>query len=79
MRWTYGSRPFSRNAQYFLAASTLQSLGTGAFNILFGISLMNSGYSEAFLGYVLSVGLLANGVFSFPAGILQTLGERGMS
>lgn len=70
MRRTYGSRPFSRNAQYFLAASTLQSLGTGAFNILFGISLMNSGRSEAFLGYVLSVGLLANGVFSFPAGIL---------
>lgn len=70
MRWTYGARPFSRNAQYFLAASTLQSLGTGAFNILFGISLMNSGHSEAFLGYVLSVGLLANGVFSFPAGIL---------
>lgn len=46
---------------------------------MFGISLMNSGYSEAFLGYVLSVGLLANGKFSFPAGILaDAWGKRNV-
>ncbi|HVJ50397.1 MFS transporter [Desulfitobacterium sp.] len=73
MRWGYGSRPFSRNARYFLAASFLQSLGTGAFNLLFGIILMNSGQSETFLGYILSLGLLANGVFSLPAGILADI------
>lgn len=79
MKWAYGASTFSRNAHYFLAASFLQSLGTGAFNILFGITLMNSGHSEAFLGYVLSVGLLANGVFSLPAGILaDTWGKKNV-
>lgn len=75
MRWRPKYR-LSRNARFFLVTSAITSLGTGAFNVLYGITLINSGHSESFLGYILSIGLLANGVFSLPAGILADVWGR---
>ncbi len=53
--------------------SFITTLSTGAFNMLFGIVVLQLGRSEAFLGQILAIGLLATGVLSLPVGILADL------
>ena len=66
----------SRNAQRFLLASFFTALGTGAFSVLFGITVIQAGHSEQFLGSILAIGLLGTGIFSLPAGLLADLWGR---
>lgn len=66
----------SQNAKRFLIASFLTSLGTGAFTVLFGITVVQSGHSEQFLGSILAMGLLGTGVISLPAGFMADLWGR---
>lgn len=63
----------SRNAQRFLLASFFSSLGTGAFTVLFGVTVIQAGHSEQFLGSILAIGLLGTGIFSLPAGFMADL------
>ncbi len=66
----------SRNAQRFLLASFFTTLGTGAFSVLFGVTIIQTGHSEQFLGSILAIGLLGTGIFSLPAGLLADLWGR---
>lgn len=66
----------SRNAQRFLGASFFTTLGIGAFSVLFGVMVIQSGHSEQFLGSILAIGLLGTGIFSLPAGLLADLWGR---
>jgi len=61
------------NAKVFLLMSFITTLSTGAFNMLFGIAVLQLGRSESFLGQILAIGLLATGVLSLPVGILADL------
>lgn len=63
----------SPNAKVFLLMSFITTLSTGAFNMLFGIVVLQLGRSESFLGQILAIGLLATGVLSLPVGILADL------
>jgi len=53
--------------------SFITTLSTGAFNMLFGIVVLQLGRGEGFLGQILAMGLLATGVLSLPVGILTDL------
>lgn len=63
----------SPNTKGFLLVSFITTLSTGAFNMLFGIAVLQLGRSESFLGQILAIGLLATGVLSLPVGILTDL------
>ncbi len=63
----------SPNIKVFLLITFITTLSTGAFNMLFGIVVLQLGRSEAFLGQILAIGLLATGVLSIPVGILADL------
>ncbi|HEX2035105.1 MAG TPA: MFS transporter [Chloroflexota bacterium] len=57
----YGDRlrHFSPNARLFLAAAALGGVNAGVSGLLFNLYVLSLGYDEAFLGQVLSLGLLA--------------------
>lgn len=60
----------SPNTKVILLTSFITTLSTGAFNMLFGIVVLQLGRGEGFLGEILAMGLLATGVLSLPVGIL---------
>lgn len=76
MAFSHCFRIDSRNAQRFLLASFFSSLGTGAFTVLFGITVIQAGHSEQFLGSILAIGLLGTGIVSLPAGFMADLWGR---
>ena len=63
----------SPHTKIFLLTSFITTLSTGAFNMLFGIVVLQLGRGESFLGQILAIGLLATGVLSLPVGILTDL------
>ena len=63
----------SPNTKVILLTSFITTLSTGAFNMLFGIVVLQLGRGEGFLGQILAMGLLATGVLSLPVGILADL------
>lgn len=77
MPWKGFWQNYQCNAKVFLLVTFFTSLGVSAFNVLFGIAVLEAGKSEAFLGGVLAVSLLATAGFSLPGGILADMwGKR---
>jgi MFS family permease len=63
-------RMFSRNARLFLSATFLNGFATGIWTVLFNLHLLELGFREDFIGYMLLLGGLAAGLAAFPAGIV---------
>jgi len=63
-------RMFSRNARLFLSATVLNGFATGIWAVLFNLYLLDLGFREDFIGYMLLLGGLAAGLAAFPAGII---------
>ena len=63
-------RMFSRNARLFLSATFLNGFATGIWVVLFNLYLLDLGFREDFIGYMLLLGGLAAGLAAFPAGII---------
>lgn len=61
---------FSRNARLFLSATFLNGFATGIWVVLFNLYLLDLGFREDFIGYMLLLGGLAAGLAAFPAGII---------
>src|SRR5208337_409329 len=58
---------FSTNARMYLAFNFLVSLYVGIANVIFNLYIMKLGYNEQFLGLIVSVTMIATGIFAFPA------------
>jgi MFS family permease len=58
---------FSGNARMYLAFNFLVSLYVGIANVIFNLYIMKLGYNEQFLGLIVSVTMIATGIFAFPA------------
>lgn len=62
---------FSRNARLFILSTSLSSVGTGIFYLVFNIYVVEGlSYSEYFLGALLSASSFAAALFCLPAGII---------
>ncbi|MFB0501130.1 MAG: MFS transporter [Candidatus Bathyarchaeia archaeon] len=61
---------FSRNARLFLSATFLNGFATGIWVVLFNLYLLDLGFREDFIGYMLLLGGLAAGLAAFPVGII---------
>lgn len=58
---------FSMNAKMYLAFNVLTSLYVGIASVVFNLYILKLGYNEQFLGLVISVTMIATGLFAFPA------------
>ncbi len=58
---------FSTNARMFLAFNFLTSLYVGMASVIFNLYIIKLGYNEQFLGLIISVTMIATGLFAFPA------------
>jgi MFS family permease len=58
---------FSTNARMYLAFNFLVSLYVGMANVIFNLYIIKLGYNEQFLGLIVSVTMIATGIFAFPA------------
>lgn len=68
---------FTLNAKLFLIGSTFLSTMGGIWGVIFNLYLMDMGFREDFVGYMLSIGGLAMGLGALPAGILcDRIGRR---
>ncbi len=63
-------RMFSRNARLFLSATVLWGFSRGIWTVLFNLYLLDLGFREDFIGYMLLSSGLVAGLAAFPAGIL---------
>lgn len=71
------SRHFSRNARLFLLNNLLSGVGVGLFGLLYNLYLVRLGYQEDFIGRFASLGTVALGLCSIPAGLLSDrIGRR---
>ena len=61
---------FSRNVRLFLSATVLNGFAMGIWMVLFNLYLLDLGFREDFIGYMLLLGGLAAGLAAFPAGII---------
>jgi MFS family permease len=57
----------SLNARVYLAFTFLLSLYIGISNVIFNLYIVKLGYDEQSLGLLISVSLIATGLFAFPA------------
>lgn len=64
------SRHFSRNAYLFLCNNFLAGMGVGIFGLLYNLYLVQLGHREDFIGQFASLGTVAMGLCSIPAGLL---------
>ncbi len=60
-------RNFSANAKMYLAYNFLTSLYVGMASVIFNLYIIRLGYNEQFLGLIISVTMIATGLFAFPA------------
>lgn len=58
---------FSTNARMYLAFNFLVSLYVGMANVIFNLYIIKLGYNEQFIGLIVSVTMIATGLFAFPA------------
>lgn len=63
-------RGFGRNAWLYLLSNTLQSVTAGAIGVLYTLFLTSLGYSDAFTGLVIFLGVVGGGIGILPAGPL---------
>jgi MFS family permease len=61
---------FSPNARMFLLYVFLISLNLGVYKVIFNLYILRLGYTEDFLGLILSLTSIATGVFSIPAAMI---------
>ncbi len=61
---------FSLNAKLFLVGSALFSISGGIWGVIFNLYLIDAGFRQDFVGYMLSVGEVAMGLGALPAGLL---------
>lgn len=61
---------FTPNARMFLTYVFLISLNLGVYKVIFNLYILRLGYSEDFLGLILSLTSVATGVFSIPSAII---------
>jgi MFS family permease len=55
------------NARVYLAFTFLLSLYVGISNVIFNLYILKLGYDEQSIGLLISVSLIATGIFAFPA------------
>nr|WP_321496148.1 MFS transporter [uncultured Methanolobus sp.] len=63
-------KEFTPNARMFLTYVFLISLNLGVYKVIFNLYILRLGYSEDFLGLILSLTSIATGVFSIPSAII---------
>lgn len=63
-------RGFGRNAWLYLLSNTIQSITAGAIGVLYTLFLTSLGYSDAFTGLVIFLGVVGGGIGILPAGPL---------
>ena len=63
-------KEFTPNARMFLTYVFLISLNLGVYKVIFNLYILRLGYSEDFLGLILSLTSIATGVFSIPAAMI---------
>ncbi|ETA67217.1 arabinose efflux permease family protein [Methanolobus tindarius DSM 2278] len=63
-------KEFTPNARMFLTYVFLISLNLGVYKVIFNLYILRLGYSEDFLGMILSLTSIATGVFSIPAAMI---------
>lgn len=70
-------RQFTPNARRFLVFQFFLSVNTGIYGVLFNLYLMKLGYTEDFLGILLSVVYLSAGLSALPVALLcDRIGRR---
>ncbi len=63
-------KDFSPNARMFLTYVFLISLNLGVYKVIFNLYVLRLGYTEDFLGLILSLTSIATGIFSIPAAMI---------
>lgn len=63
-------KEFTPNARMFLTYVFLISLNLGVYKVIFNLYILRLGYTEDFLGLILSLTSIATGVFSIPAAMI---------
>ncbi|WP_424357737.1 MFS transporter [Methanocella sp. MCL-LM] len=55
------------NARAFVVFTFLMSLYIGIYNVIFNLYVIKLGYTEQFLGLIISASMISTGLFAFPA------------
>ncbi|WP_231844844.1 MFS transporter [Methanocella arvoryzae] len=55
------------NARAFVIFTFLMSLYIGIYNVIFNLYVIKLGYTEQFLGLIISASMISTGLFAFPA------------
>lgn len=63
-------KEFSPNARMFLTYVFLISLNLGVYKVIFNLYILRLGYTEDFLGLILSLTSISTGVFSIPSAMI---------
>lgn len=63
-------KEFSPNARMFLTYVFLISLNLGVYKVIFNLYILRLGYTEDFLGLILSLTFISTGVFSLPSAMI---------
>jgi MFS family permease len=63
-------KEFSPNARMFLTYVFLISLNLGVYKVIFNLYILRLGYTEDFLGLILSLTAISTGVFSIPSAMI---------
>ncbi len=63
-------KDFSPNARMFLIYVFLISLNLGVYKVIFNLYILRLGYTEDFLGLILSLTSIATGIFSIPSAMI---------
>jgi MFS family permease len=69
--YVYKVRLFQANARLYLVSSALTGLGYGVFRLLFNFYILSQGYSEGFLGTLITVSSLVALLGALPAGFVS--------
>lgn len=68
---TLSYKAYPRDIKAFLLNVVFSSLGAGIYEVLISLYFISIGYPETFIGLIFSIGTIALGLFSIPAGIIS--------
>ncbi|ANE48736.1 hypothetical protein SY83_05015 [Paenibacillus swuensis] len=69
----------SPGVRIFVMTECLFGVGIGLFSLVLNLHLLDLGYDEGFIGRLTSIGSLAMGLLSLPAGLaVRVVGRKGM-